>query len=88
MTIRFKKVRKSKYLQVRKIDLHGLRWQEAENRIDDMISRGIVEGWHELHLIHGIGNLILRSKIHAKYSSSRYVTIRTPRNLGMTILDF
>lgn len=89
MIVRFKKVRRSKYVQVRTLDLHGLNWQEAEIKVDAMISKGIVEGWQELHLIHGIGSLVLRSKIHAKYSASRYVTLRVPPgNLATTILDF
>ena len=38
-----------------KLDLHGLRAEEAEERMDKFLSDALIEGWNEVLIYHGIG---------------------------------
>ena len=38
-----------------KLDLHGLRAQEAEEKMDQFLSDALMQGWDEVVIYHGIG---------------------------------
>ena len=38
-----------------KLDLHGLRAEEAEEKMDKFLSDALIEGWDEVVIYHGIG---------------------------------
>ncbi|MBU1641759.1 endonuclease MutS2 [bacterium] len=38
-----------------KLDLHGLRAEEAEERMDKFLSDALIDGWNEVLIYHGIG---------------------------------
>ena len=38
-----------------KLDLHGLRADEAEEKLDKFLSDALMEGWDEVIVYHGIG---------------------------------
>ncbi len=38
-----------------KLDLHGLRAEEAEEKMDKFLSDALIDGWDEVIIYHGIG---------------------------------
>ena len=38
-----------------KLDIHGLRAEEAEEKMDKFLSDALIDGWSEVVIYHGIG---------------------------------
>ena len=52
-----------------KLDLHGLRVEEAMRRIEDAINRAILAEVDKLEIVHGVGTGAIRTALHAYLSS-------------------
>lgn len=72
-----------------KVDLHGLRVDEALHRIDDALDAALRAGQAELRFIHGRSGGRLRGALHERLrgiSAVRGVRL-DPRNAGVTIVS-
>lgn len=59
-------------LQIR-LDLHGLRAQEALEKLEKFISDSLVVGYDELHICHGIGTGVLSKLVRDYLKSSPHI---------------
>jgi DNA mismatch repair protein MutS2 len=50
-----------------KLDLRGYRVEEAMTFLQEFLEKAILYNAHELRIIHGVGNGILKRKVHAKF---------------------
>jgi DNA mismatch repair protein MutS2 len=50
-----------------KIDLRGYRAEDAMVFLEEFLEQAIVHNAHELRIIHGVGNGILKRKVHTKF---------------------
>lgn len=61
--------------QVRnEIDLRGMIADEALIDLETYLDRAMLNGYHEVYIIHGKGTMVLRKKIHEFLKTSKYVT--------------
>ena len=61
--------------QVRnEIDLRGMTADEALIDLETYLDRAMLNGYHEVYIIHGKGTMVLRKKIHEFLKTSKYVT--------------
>lgn len=61
--------------QVRnEIDLRGMTADEALIDLETYLDRAMLNGYHEVYIIHGKGTMILRKRIHEFLKTSKYVT--------------
>ena len=74
------------------VDLHGLRTEDAAERVDDEIDRALLGGYKSLRIIHGRGTGALRSAVRQHLSSHLLVTKFADAGLsdgadGITVVD-
>ena len=74
------------------VDLHGLRTEDAAERVDDEIDRALLGGYRSLRIIHGRGTGALRSAVRQHLSSHLMVTEFADAGLsdgadGVTVVD-
>lgn len=61
--------------QVRnEIDLRGMTADEALIDLETYLDRAMLNGYHEVYIIHGKGTMVLRKRIHEFLKTSKYVT--------------
>jgi DNA mismatch repair protein MutS2 len=74
----------------RRIDLHGLRVDEALARVVDGIDRALLDGADRLEIIHGKGSGRIRDALHEHLASMRVVVSfeLDPDNPGVTRVHF
>ena len=61
--------------QVRnEIDLRGMTADEALIDLETYLDRAMLNGYHEVYIIHGKGTMVLRKRIHEFLKISKYVT--------------
>ena len=61
--------------QVRnEIDLRGMTADEALIDLETYLDRAMLNGYHEVYIIHGKGTMVLRKRIHEFLKASKYVT--------------
>lgn len=61
--------------QVRnEIDLRGMTADEALINLETYLDRAMLNGYHEVYIIHGKGTMVLRKRIHEFLKTSKYVT--------------
>lgn len=61
--------------QVRnEIDLRGMIADEALIDLETYLDRAMLNGYHEVYIIHGKGTMVLRKRIHEFLKTSKYVT--------------
>jgi DNA mismatch repair protein MutS2 len=73
-----------------RIDLHGLRVEEAMARVVDAIDRALVGGADRLEVVHGKGSGRIRDALHRSLASMRVVASfePDPDNPGVTWVYF
>jgi DNA mismatch repair protein MutS2 len=74
----------------RRIDLHGLRVEEALTRVVEGIDRALVAGADRLEVLHGKGSGRVRDALHQHLASMRVVVSfeLDPDNPGVTWVHF
>jgi len=74
----------------RRIDLHGLRVEEAMARVVDGIDRALLGGADRLEVVHGKGSGRIREALHQRLASMRVVVSfeLDPQNPGVTWVHF
>lgn len=61
--------------QVRnEIDLRGMTADEALIDLETYLDRAMLNGYHEVYIIHGKGTMVLRKRVHEFLKTSKYVT--------------
>lgn len=61
--------------QVRsEVDLRGMNADEAIMELETYLDRAMLNGYHEVYIIHGKGTMVLRKKIHEFLRTCKYVT--------------
>ncbi len=61
--------------QVRsEVDLRGMNSDEAIMELEIYLDRAMLNGYHEVYIIHGKGTMVLRKKIHEFLKTCKYVT--------------
>ena len=50
-----------------KLDLRGYRADEAMVFLEEFLEKAIINNAHELRIIHGVGNGVLKKKVHQKF---------------------
>lgn len=69
------------------IDLHGVKFSDLEEIVLNTISQAVVKGVKEVHLMHGIGNGILKNEIPNILSKVDAVkSFKESSNPGITII--
>ena len=56
-----------------KLDLRGLRYEEAEDIIDKFIDDAIYANLKSVTIIHGFGTGTIRKLVHSKLSKNKFV---------------
>lgn len=64
---------KSEVLGTRSIDLHGLRVQEAQERLLDTLNKCILDDIDQLRVIHGLGTGKVKAAVYEILKDSRHV---------------
>ena len=57
-----------------KLDLRGLRYEEAEDLIDKFLDDAIYAGLQSVTIIHGFGTGTIRKLVHSKLDRNKYVS--------------
>ncbi len=61
--------------QVRsEVDLRGMNSDEAIMELETYLDRAMLNGYHEVYIIHGKGTMVLRKKVHEFLKTCKYVT--------------
>lgn len=61
--------------QVRsEIDLRGMNADEAIIELETYLDRAMLNGYHEVYIIHGKGTMVLRKKIHDFLRTCKYIS--------------
>ena len=74
-TGRLKSFASLKSSQVRsEVDLRGMTADEAIMELETYLDRAMLNGYHEVYIIHGKGTMVLRKKVHEFLRTCRYIT--------------
>ena len=75
---------------VPRLDLHGLRVEEALARVDDEINRALLQGADRLEIVHGRGTGRIKHALHRHLASVSVVAAfrLDARNPGVTWVHF
>ena len=74
-TGRLKSFASLKSSQVRsEVDLRGMNADEAIMELETYLDRAMLNGYHEVYIIHGKGTMVLRKKVHEFLRTCRYIT--------------
>ena len=57
-----------------KLDLRGLRYEEAEDLIDKFLDDAIYAGLQSVTIIHGFGTGTIRKLVHSKLDRNKFVS--------------
>ena len=73
-----------------RVDLHGLRVDEALSRVDEEINRALLTGADCLEVVHGLGTGRIRDALHRHLATLGVVAAfrLDPRNPGVTWVHF
>ena len=73
-----------------RVDLHGLRVEEALARVVDEIDRSLLRGADRVEVVHGKGSGRIRDALHRSFASMPVVAAfrPDPRNPGVTWIYF
>jgi DNA mismatch repair protein MutS2 len=73
-----------------RLDLHGLRVDEALERVDEEINRALLRGADAIEIVHGRGTGRIRAALHRHLGSMSVVAAfrLDPRNPGVTWVHF
>lgn len=73
-----------------RLDLHGLRVEDAMARVIEAIDRALVDGADRLEVVHGKGSGRIRDELHRRLASMRVVVSfgLDPDNPGVTWVHF
>lgn len=73
-----------------RVDLHGMRVEEALSRVDDEINRALLDGEDRLEVVHGRGSGRIREALHRHLASMTVVAAfrLDARNPGVTWVHF
>ena len=73
-TKRFGNFASLKSSQVRsEVDLRGMNADEAIMELETYLDRAMLNGYHEVYIIHGKGTMILRKRIHEFLRTCKYI---------------
>ncbi|WP_368651337.1 endonuclease MutS2 [Lactococcus raffinolactis] len=66
------------------LDLRGVRYEEAQNMLDDYMDQALLANLHQITIVHGIGTGVIRDMVREYLQRSRHVKSYTyaPQNAG------